>query len=119
MICCVIETTVPGKYLAGQRNSDFHWSIRVKYTAGFFWCLEPIRAYLKASSLLYVGEIGCKLRVPRLQTHYHYSMVIIIIILIGLIFILKPLIWWGVVGVCQYVNQQHCRTKTALTGGSS
>ena len=41
----------------------------MKYPAGFLWCIEPIRAYLKASSLLHVGhrEI-CELRVPRLQT---------------------------------------------------
>ena len=47
-----------------------------------------------------------------------YNVLVIIIILIGLIFILKPFIWWGVFGVCQYVNQQRCRAKTALTGFS-
>ena len=57
----------------------------------------------------------CALRVPRLQTRY--STVIIIIILIGLISILKLLIWWGVLGACQYVQISNAAKQNGVARG--
>ena len=115
MICCLFQTNI---WLA----SEFRLPVEYPGEISCWISLVPTtdsEGVSEGEQSPLCGEIGKSASCEFPVCKPHYSTVIIIITLIDLIFILRPLIWLSVLGVCQYVNQQRCRAKTALTGGFS